>query len=72
MPRRQMVASLSGSRGGKGSLEGERATGDAQRGNERDPVGILAGVIGRCPHERVDRVVAAQVPVGAENAIRRL
>ena len=49
-----------GRQGGK-SPGGRRMAGDAQGGDEADPVGVVAGVDGGVGHQRADRVVAAQV-----------
>lgn len=48
--------------GGKGALLGDGAATDAQGGDERDPVGIVAGVGRGVEHEGADGVVAAQMP----------
>ena len=47
--------------GGKGALLGDGSAGNAERGDERDPVGVSSGVDRGVEHQRPDRVVAAQV-----------
>ena len=62
--RRNTFHSLSppsGSSGGEVALVGDGLAGDAQGGDEADPVGVVAGVLGGLRHEAADGVVAAQV-----------
>jgi len=61
MAWRHSRAVVSRASGGKGALLGDGAPRDPQRGDERDAVGIMAGVLGGVEHQRADRVVAAQV-----------
>ena len=60
---RKVSQSRSGamSSGGKGALVGDGLAGDPERGDEADPVRVVAGVLGGVGHQGADCVVTAQV-----------
>jgi len=55
----QCASAAPGCSGGKSALLGDGLAHDAQRGDEADPVGVFAGVLGGVGHHRADRVVTA-------------